>query len=366
MHVIYDVSHNIAKVEEHMVDGKQRTLLVHRKGSTRAFPPHHPLIPVDYQVRAPPVWPSSRRKDARLTSNSLLFSAHRSAGADRGDDGHLQLRPDGDRAGHDGDVRDHLPRSGTSPSSVTRSVCLPSLNDFLSAVPGPRALSSKVPQEPGLPGCSGQTGRHGHRHPSGVAQTGDGGGEGRSQGRFLLALNCCVWRVFVSSGSGIVQKRDGCREHVSRRRHQQDGDQTEADRRHQRLRPLPADGHYTWLIWGNLSWRRIKKKKVCWCQMMSIVPEWRSKVTSQDWRSLQFPVSSVQASCSNLKRNKRANSLHALRDPSPRGGSGSGEVWGWKGFISTLNSAGKKASNCNRLITKPCWGHANIFELNHQ
>lgn len=31
MHVIYDVSHNIAKVEEHMVDGKQKTLLVHRK-----------------------------------------------------------------------------------------------------------------------------------------------------------------------------------------------------------------------------------------------------------------------------------------------------------------------------------------------
>ena len=50
MHVIYDVSHNIAKVEEHMVDGRPKTLLIHRKGSTRAFPPHHPLIAVDYQV----------------------------------------------------------------------------------------------------------------------------------------------------------------------------------------------------------------------------------------------------------------------------------------------------------------------------
>jgi RNA-splicing ligase RtcB len=40
MQVIYDVSHNIAKFEEHYLDGKQRTLLVHRKGSTRAFPPH--------------------------------------------------------------------------------------------------------------------------------------------------------------------------------------------------------------------------------------------------------------------------------------------------------------------------------------
>merc|ERR1719379_2590103 len=48
MHVIYDVSHNIAKVEEHIVQGKRRKLLVHRKASTRAFPPHHPLIPVDY------------------------------------------------------------------------------------------------------------------------------------------------------------------------------------------------------------------------------------------------------------------------------------------------------------------------------
>ena len=33
MHLIYDVSHNIAKVEEHIVDGKQKTLLVHRKGA---------------------------------------------------------------------------------------------------------------------------------------------------------------------------------------------------------------------------------------------------------------------------------------------------------------------------------------------
>merc|ERR1712194_234009 len=59
MHVIYDVSHNIAKFEEHLVlDGKKKklkTLLVHRKGSTRAFPPHHPLIPTDYQMTGQPV-----------------------------------------------------------------------------------------------------------------------------------------------------------------------------------------------------------------------------------------------------------------------------------------------------------------------
>jgi tRNA-splicing ligase RtcB len=49
------VSHNIAKVEEHFIDGKLKQLLVHRKGSTRAFPPHHPLIPVDYQLTGQPV-----------------------------------------------------------------------------------------------------------------------------------------------------------------------------------------------------------------------------------------------------------------------------------------------------------------------
>lgn len=55
MHVIYDVSHNIAKCEEHLVDGKPKRLLVHRKGATRAFPPDHPLIPVDYQLTGQPI-----------------------------------------------------------------------------------------------------------------------------------------------------------------------------------------------------------------------------------------------------------------------------------------------------------------------
>lgn len=55
MHVIYDVSHNIAKIEDHVVNGVRRKLLVHRKGATRAFPPHHPMIPVDYQFIGQPV-----------------------------------------------------------------------------------------------------------------------------------------------------------------------------------------------------------------------------------------------------------------------------------------------------------------------
>jgi tRNA-splicing ligase RtcB (3'-phosphate/5'-hydroxy nucleic acid ligase) len=47
MEVVYDVAHNIAKLEEHEVDGRRRTLLVHRKGATRAFPGQPVLVPGD-------------------------------------------------------------------------------------------------------------------------------------------------------------------------------------------------------------------------------------------------------------------------------------------------------------------------------
>jgi len=53
--VIYDVAHNIAKIEEHMVDGKEVTVCVHRKGATRAFPPGHPAVPKDYREIGQPV-----------------------------------------------------------------------------------------------------------------------------------------------------------------------------------------------------------------------------------------------------------------------------------------------------------------------
>ena len=53
--LIYDVCHNIAKMEDHVVDGKKRRLCVHRKGATRAFPPHHPQVPHDYQETGQPI-----------------------------------------------------------------------------------------------------------------------------------------------------------------------------------------------------------------------------------------------------------------------------------------------------------------------
>jgi tRNA-splicing ligase RtcB len=55
MSLIYDVAHNIAKIEEHTVNGQKRKLVVHRKGATRAFPPGHPELPDVYKQIGQPV-----------------------------------------------------------------------------------------------------------------------------------------------------------------------------------------------------------------------------------------------------------------------------------------------------------------------
>ncbi len=53
--VVYDVCHNIAKLERHEVEGSVRRLCVHRKGATRAFPPGHPETPEAYRAVGQPV-----------------------------------------------------------------------------------------------------------------------------------------------------------------------------------------------------------------------------------------------------------------------------------------------------------------------
>ena len=55
LELIYDVTHNIAKIEEHEVEGKKTKLCVHRKGATRAFPPGHPDLPPKYAAVGQPI-----------------------------------------------------------------------------------------------------------------------------------------------------------------------------------------------------------------------------------------------------------------------------------------------------------------------
>lgn len=55
MRTVYDVAHNIVKIEEHVIDGEKKKIAVHRKGATRAFPPGHHELPEKYKSTGQPV-----------------------------------------------------------------------------------------------------------------------------------------------------------------------------------------------------------------------------------------------------------------------------------------------------------------------
>jgi len=55
LELVYDLSHNVARIEQHDVAGRQMALCVHRKGATRAFPPGHPDVPAEYRAIGQPV-----------------------------------------------------------------------------------------------------------------------------------------------------------------------------------------------------------------------------------------------------------------------------------------------------------------------
>ena len=88
LHVVYDISHNLAKIESYEIDGKERRLCVHRKGATRAFGPGHPELPDRYRdVGQPVIVPGSMgtasymlvgtNESARLSFSSTCHGAGR-------------------------------------------------------------------------------------------------------------------------------------------------------------------------------------------------------------------------------------------------------------------------------------------------
>jgi tRNA-splicing ligase RtcB (3'-phosphate/5'-hydroxy nucleic acid ligase) len=85
LRLLYDVSHNLAKIEAHHIDGKSRRLCVHRKGATRALPPGHPDLPAAYATTGQPVLvPGSMGTSsyvlAGVSGGSAFFSACHGAG----------------------------------------------------------------------------------------------------------------------------------------------------------------------------------------------------------------------------------------------------------------------------------------------
>ena len=86
MDLIYDVAHNIAKIEKYNINGRERTLCVHRKGATRAFPPEHPEIPSKYKkIGQPVIIPGDMGRNSYLLvgtrkSEETFFSTCHGAG----------------------------------------------------------------------------------------------------------------------------------------------------------------------------------------------------------------------------------------------------------------------------------------------
>ena len=108
--LVYDISHNLAKIETHEVDGTPRALCVHRKGATRALPPGHPDLPTDLAGTGQPVLIPGTMGTASYVLAGIPDGAafHSTAhGA-----GRVRSRHQAARAVHGRDLHDQLERQG--------------------------------------------------------------------------------------------------------------------------------------------------------------------------------------------------------------------------------------------------------------
>ncbi len=110
--LVYDVAHNIAKIEEHNVNGKRTKVWTHRKGATRSFPPGHMDLPADYRsVGQPVIIPGSMG-----TSSWLLVGTAKAMEVSFGSTAHgagrMMSRSAAKRSFWGGDVKKALEKRG--------------------------------------------------------------------------------------------------------------------------------------------------------------------------------------------------------------------------------------------------------------
>jgi tRNA-splicing ligase RtcB (3'-phosphate/5'-hydroxy nucleic acid ligase) len=120
--LIYDVAHNIAKVETHKVNGNSKKVWVHRKGATRAFPPEHVEIPLDYRSAGQPVLiPGSMG-----TSSWVLVGANKAMELTFGSTAHgagrMMSRAAAKRKFWGGDIKTALEKRGIAVRAASTSV----------------------------------------------------------------------------------------------------------------------------------------------------------------------------------------------------------------------------------------------------
>lgn len=121
MTLVYDVCHNIAKIEEHVARGEKRRVCVHRKGATRAFPPGHSDIPKAYRkVGQPVIVPGDMGRNSWVLVGTEQ-AMEKSFGSTCHGAGRVMSRKAAIRARKPQEVRDALAERGIYARSASRS-----------------------------------------------------------------------------------------------------------------------------------------------------------------------------------------------------------------------------------------------------
>jgi tRNA-splicing ligase RtcB len=112
LRLIYDVAHNIAKIETHEVGGQKMQVCVHRKGATRAFGPGHPDVPEDYRTAGQPVLVPGSMGTASYVLVGTAESMKRTFGSCCHGAGRVESRAGAKRQVRGEHVRDELANEG--------------------------------------------------------------------------------------------------------------------------------------------------------------------------------------------------------------------------------------------------------------
>ncbi|MDY6843108.1 MAG: RtcB family protein [Thermodesulfobacteriota bacterium] len=119
--LVYDVSHNIAKFEEHIVDGKKRKVCVHRKGATRAFGPGHKSIPEVYRDVGQPVLIPGDMKNNSFVLVGTQRAMDETFGSTCHGAGRLMSRNQAKKSSAGKEIRTELEKAGIYVRSASKS-----------------------------------------------------------------------------------------------------------------------------------------------------------------------------------------------------------------------------------------------------
>jgi len=120
--LVYDVAHNIAKIEEHEVDGGRRKVWVHRKGATRSLGPGHCDVPGDYRAMGQPVLIPGTMGSSSWVLVGTAKAMEASFGSTAHGAGRVMSRSAAKRRYRGGDVREQLKRQGIVVRSASQEV----------------------------------------------------------------------------------------------------------------------------------------------------------------------------------------------------------------------------------------------------